>query len=78
MHSILLRERGIPVWYMTPDEILIGEPRNRARSRASLVGATIRSAETRRQLNVTAVDSHDEALQEVAASLENAAKKYWK
>lgn len=70
----LLRERGIPVWYMTPDEILIGEPRNRARSRASLVGATIRSAETRRQLNVTAVDTHDEALQEVAASLENAAK----
>ena len=71
----LLRERGIPVWNMTPDEILIGEPPNRTRSRTSLVGATIRSAETRRRLNVTVVQCYDEALQKVADSLENAANK---
>ena len=70
----LLKERGIPVWYMTPDEIQIGEPPNRTRSRASFVGATIRSADMRRRLNVTTVDIHDEALQEVADSLENAAE----
>ena len=71
----LLEERGCPIWYMAPDEIMIGESGNRTRSRTSLVGATIRAADARKRLNVTAVDCHDGAFQAVAASLENAAKR---
>ena len=69
----LLRDRGRPIWHMSPDEILIGEAFAGNRARASLVGATIRAADTRQRVKVTMVDCQDSALQAVATSLERAA-----
>ncbi len=69
----LLRDRECPIWHMSPDEILIGEASAGNRERASLVGATIRAADTRQRVKVTVVDCHDTVLQTVAASLERAA-----
>ena len=69
----LLRDRDCPIWHMSPDEILIGEISAGNRARASLVGATIRAADTRRRVKVTVVDCQDSVLQTVAASLEHAA-----
>ena len=71
----LLKDRGCPVWHMSPAEILIGEASERSRVRASLVGRTIRAADTRYRVRVTLVECHDRVLQEVAASLERAAEK---
>ena len=70
----ILRDRGCPVWYMSPDEILIGEACAEDRVRKSLVGATIRAADTRQRVQTTAVKCEDRALQEVAASLDQVAK----
>ena len=69
----LLRDRDCPIWHMSPDEILIGETSDGNRVRASLVGATIRAADTRQRVKVTVVDCKDSVLQTVAASLERAA-----
>ena len=69
----LIRDRGCPIWYMSPDEILIGEASAGNRARASLVGATIRAADMRQRVKVTIADCQDSALQAVAASLERAA-----
>ena len=69
----LLRHRGCPIWYMSPHEILIGEASFGVRERTSLVGATIRAADTRERLQVTVVDCHDTFLQTVAESLERTA-----
>ena len=44
----LLAEHDCTIWHMTPSEITIGEVSRRGRTRESLVGATIRRAETRR------------------------------
>ena len=70
----LLRDRGCPIWYMLPYEILIGETSVGLRERSSLVGATIRSADTRQRLKVSVVECHDTLLQTVAESLEHAAE----
>ena len=69
----LLRDRECPIWYMSSNEILIGEPFVEDRMRASFVGATIRAANTRKRARVTVVDCHDTVLQTVAESLERAA-----
>ncbi len=69
----ILRDRDCPVWYMSPDEILIGETCAEARVRRSFVGATIRAADTRQRAQVTVVKCNDSALQTVADSLEQAA-----
>ena len=69
----LLRGRGCPVWQMSAEEVLIGEASDGVRTRASLVGATIRAAEIRRRTTVHTVDCHDEVLQAAAASLERVA-----
>ena len=69
----LLRDRDCPIWHMSPDEILIGEASVGNRARGSLVGATIRAADTRQRVKVTVVDCRDSELQTIAASLERAA-----
>ena len=69
----LLEDRDCPIWHMSPDEILIGEASTGNRIRSSLVGATIRAADTRQRVKVTVVDCQDSVLQVVAASLERAA-----
>lgn len=69
----LLRDRDCPIWYMSPNEILIGEASTGIRARESLVGATIRAADTRQRVKVNVVDCHDDLLQTVAKSLEHAA-----
>ena len=70
----LLKDRGCPVWHMSAEEVLIGEAPDCRRTRASLVGATIRAADVRRRCAVTTVDCHDEVLQAAAASLERASE----
>ncbi len=70
----LLRDRGCPVWHMSADEVLIGEASDDMRTRASLVGATIRAAVIRRRCSVNTVDCHDDVLQTAAASLERVAE----
>ena len=71
----ILKDRGCPVWHMSASEILIGEASERSRARASLVGRTIRAADTRYRVRVTLVECHDRVIQAVAASLESAAEK---
>ena len=69
----LLRDHDCPIWHMSPDEILIGESSPAYRDRASLVGATIRAADTRQRAKVVLVDCQDGAIQSVAESLGRAA-----
>ena len=69
----LLAEHGCSIWHMTPSEITIGEVSRHGRTRESLVGATIRRAETRRLSKITTVDCRDDSLEAVAAHLESAA-----
>ena len=45
----LLKARDCPVWHLSPDEVLIGEASAGRRTRASLVGATVRAADLRRR-----------------------------
>ena len=69
----LFKDRGCPIWNMSPDEILIGEASARSRARASLVGATIRAADMRQRVEVTVFNYHDSVLQTIAESLEHVA-----
>lgn len=69
----LFRDRGCPIWHMSPDEILIGEASARSRTRTSLVGATIRAADMRQRVKVTVFNYHDSVLQAIAESLEHVA-----
>ena len=68
----LLEEQDCPIWYMSPEEILIGESFLALRERRSLVGATVCAADTRRRTKTMVVECHDSALQSVAETLENA------
>lgn len=68
-----LRDRNCPIWHMSPDEILIGEGSVGTRVRASLIGATIRAADTRKRIEVSVIDCHDTVLQPVAENLTRAA-----
>ena len=70
----LLQDRNCPIWHMSPEEILIGETSIGDRMRSSLVGATIRAGETRRDVKVTVIDCYDDTLQRIAETLENAAE----
>ena len=69
----LLQKRGCPIWYMSPEEILMGETSMNNRLRSSLVGSTIRAGLKRQLLKVTVVDCHDHMLQKVAEDLEHVA-----
>ena len=71
----LLKDRGCPIWYMSPEEMLIGEKSaTEVRTRKSLVGATVRAAYTALHCKVSTIDCQDNMLQAAAESLENAAK----
>ena len=70
----LLKDRGCPVWHMSAEEVLIGEASDGRRTRASLVGATIRAAVVRRRSSVNTIDCRDDVLQAAAASLERVAE----
>lgn len=70
----LLRDRGCPIWHMSAGEVLIGEASAGKRTRASLVGATIRAADVRRRSKVSTVDCRDDVLEAAAASLERVAE----
>ena len=66
----ILSEWDCPIWHMSPDEVLIGEDDTRARSRTSLLGRTIRAAETRKKCRVIPVPCTDDGLESVASHLE--------
>lgn len=68
----LLKEHECPIWYMSPEEILIGEIFPAHRERRSIVGATVRAAHTRRRTKTTVVECESSALQSVAETLERA------
>lgn len=70
----LLRERGCPIWYMSGAEVLLGESSVFVRTRASLIGATLRAADVRKRIEVHRVDCNDEMLQSSAQSLEHASE----
>jgi hypothetical protein len=70
----LLKDRGCPIWHMSAGEILIGEASAATRTRASLIGATIRAADVRRRSKVSTVDCRDDVLEEAAESLERVAE----
>ena len=70
----LLKDRGCPIWHMSADDVLIGEDSAGKRTRASLVGATIRVADVRGRCNVNTVECYDDVLQAAAASLERVAE----
>ena len=71
----LLRQRECPVWYMSPPEITIGEKLPDNRSRLSLVGRTVRTAEMRNQSSIVCVECRSGELEAVAESLENVAAR---
>lgn len=70
----LLKDRECPIWYLSAGEILVGETSVARRQRASLVGATIRSADVRRRATVSTVDCHDHLLERAATLLEQVAE----
>ena len=55
--------RGCDIWWMSPDEILVGENSAGVRVRRSFVGATIRAAHIRLNHKVSTVDCRDQTLQ---------------
>lgn len=65
----ILNDRGCPIWYMSPDEVLIGETSCEDRVRTSLIGRTIRAADTRQRVKMTWIECHDSTLEQVAMSL---------
>ena len=69
----LLRNQGCPVWYMSFDEILLGEAQDVERSRSSLVGRTLRAAQTRHMNRITAVECECDGLQTIADILDGVA-----
>ena len=69
----LLKDHDCPIWHMSPDEILIGENAPAQRERKSLVGSTIRAADTRWRASVEVVDCQHNVLQSVAENLGRAA-----
>ena len=70
-----LQKRDCPIWYMSPEAILIGESSIENRTRSTFVGATIQAANTRQRVEVNVVICHDNALQTVAESLESVASR---
>ena len=69
----LLRNQGCPVWYMSFDEIMLGEDQDVDRSRSSLVGRTLRAAKTRHLNRITAVECEGDRLQAIADILDGVA-----
>lgn len=69
----LLREQECPIWYLSPEEVMIGENRPRHRSRLSLAGRTVRLAEIRERSDIVAVDCENEDLLEAAEAMERVA-----
>ena len=69
----LLRNQGCPVWYMSFDEIMLGEDQDVERSRSSLVGRTLRAARTRHMNRITAVECENDRLQIIADILDGVA-----
>lgn len=67
-----LRDRGCTVWRMAAGEMLLGEASPRSRSRASLVGRTIRAADVRQRAVVSAIECTEEKIEAIARALENA------
>ena len=70
----LLKDRGCTIWHLSAEEVLVGEAHTGGRTRASLVGATLRAADVRRRCSVGMVDCNDDVLQAAAASLERVAE----
>ena len=69
----LLRNQDCPVWYMSFDEIMLGEDQDVERSRSSLVGRTLRAAQTRHVNRITAVECNGDRLQAIADILDGVA-----
>ena len=69
----VLRERECPIWYLSPDEILIGEDAPKVRSRSSLIGHTVKAALTRDNCRVNPVQCDNKRLEDVASRLEGVA-----
>ena len=70
----LLKDQECQIWYMSPNEVLLGELNVTNRDRRSFVGLPIRAAKIRRNTNTTAVPCQDDELQNVATSLQIIAK----
>jgi len=68
----LLKDHGCPIWYLSPEEVLIGESIPEQRERKSLVGSTMRAALTRWRASIEVVSCHHNLLQSVAENLEQA------
>ena len=66
----LLRNHGCPVWYMSFDEIMLGEDQEGKRSRSSLVGRTLRAAHTRQLSRIAAVECESDRFQAIADILD--------
>jgi hypothetical protein len=71
-----LRDRGCIIWRMAAGEMLLGEGSPVSRSRASLVGRTIRAADIRRRAVVSAIDCTEEKIEAIARALESASASF--
>ena len=69
----ILNDRGIPVWHLDPSEIMLGEARPEQRSRQSLVGRTVRTADIWANGNVITVNCNHYNIQKAAEILERVA-----
>ena len=70
----LLRDRGVPVLYLSATETMLGEDTSQRRSRSSLVGQSVRVTDTRSRSKITTIDCAGDDLQTVAESLEEVAR----
>ena len=64
-----LRSRGCTVWNLRPEEVLLGDVEEGKRDRRSLVGRTMRAADTRRKADVAAIPCGGGPFQTVAETL---------
>lgn len=71
----LLRDRDCQIWNMSPEQVLLGEESYPATLGRSLVGATLRSAHVRQQLQLQVTECNDSLLQSVDKKLIEAAQQ---
>ena len=66
---LTLKKRGCPIWYLSPEEIMLGECATFNRSRTSFVGAPVCSASVQQDLIVKPVHCNNQNLETAAEHL---------
>ena len=69
----ILKDRGCPIWYMSGDELQLGETTGKHRSKDSLVGRTVENARIQQHLTMSTISCRDDKIEAIATALRQAA-----